>query len=784
MLRIFSLALLLFAVASPAYAQGEPPVIADEDDDDELHFGASTAAPPAPASGEPDGAPADEDDHEYGASATVRTPTAPEDSLGRSRVTRTQLDERQPRSTPEALRYEPGVSVQQSAHGQASPYLRGMTGQQVVHLFDGVRLNNGIYRQGPNQYFFTVDSRTVDHLDVIRGSASTRYGSDALGGAILAAPISPFIDPEGEGWHFFPRVTGRYGSADRELGGRLELEVGIEDHTAVLVGGGYRDVGRLESGGVVDHPNRSAACDDPSLPAPRRGECAPWSPRFAEEADHPDPRDRKHWRTQLGTGFREGTFDARVVHALTPRLDLVAATYGYRQYDAPRTDQCPPPEAPNSECLSIEEQFRTLTYLRLAGPGGGAMRDVSLVLSHQRHHEERVRDRPRSSVRFDYRDDVDTLGLAFQAATPAVSLGERARLVVRYGLDGYRDDVSSRASQSLTDIGFTQDLTRGQYLDGSLYLSSGLFAEAELIMNDWLVVRGGGRGALVSARAPADPESGTERVRENFAALVGRVGVELRPSAQTSVHVNVDQGFRAPNLDDLTSRQQVGPGFQFENAGLGPERTLTFEAGVASDVEWLTFELWGFATLLDEAITRSVRTSDDCPPGTPQCSASRNQLQLVNATERSFLVGAEGGATAYLPRDVALRTTVSYVFGEGPDLSSSDASGRVPLSRVPPPGGTFEARWRHVATGFYAAAALRWAARQDRLAPVDESDARIPDGGTPGYGVVDLRAGYRWGHRLMVNAIFENVFDAAWRTHGSSINGPGRSVVLAVSAGL
>ena len=54
----------------------------------------------------------------------------------RDTVTREELEERIPRSAPDALREIPGVSVQQTAHGQASPYVRGLTGQEVVHLFD------------------------------------------------------------------------------------------------------------------------------------------------------------------------------------------------------------------------------------------------------------------------------------------------------------------------------------------------------------------------------------------------------------------------------------------------------------------------------------------------------------------------------------------------------------------------------------------------------------------------------------------------------------------------
>jgi outer membrane cobalamin receptor len=103
-------------------------------------------------------------------------------------VSRSEIERRQPRSAPDALRYESGVFVQQSAHGQGSAFIRGLTGQQTLLLFDGIRVNNSTYRQGPNQYFFTIDSRTIDSIEILRGGGSTRYGSDALGGVIAALP--------------------------------------------------------------------------------------------------------------------------------------------------------------------------------------------------------------------------------------------------------------------------------------------------------------------------------------------------------------------------------------------------------------------------------------------------------------------------------------------------------------------------------------------------------------------------------------------------------------------
>ena len=114
---------------------------------------------------------------------------APAPGRAATTVTRDQLVHRQPRSTPEALRWEPGVYVQQTAAAQGSAYVRGRTGQQTVLLFDGVRLNNATWRQGPNQYFFTIDPRTLAAIDVIRGSASTRWGADAIGGGIMLVPV-------------------------------------------------------------------------------------------------------------------------------------------------------------------------------------------------------------------------------------------------------------------------------------------------------------------------------------------------------------------------------------------------------------------------------------------------------------------------------------------------------------------------------------------------------------------------------------------------------------------
>ena len=97
----------------------------------------------------------------------------------------------------DSLAAKPGVFLQQTTPGQGAAIIRGLKGSEVLHLVDGMRLNNAIFRNAPTQYLALVSPGTLDRLEVVRGAPASLYGSDAVGGVIQALSRMPSFDADG-----------------------------------------------------------------------------------------------------------------------------------------------------------------------------------------------------------------------------------------------------------------------------------------------------------------------------------------------------------------------------------------------------------------------------------------------------------------------------------------------------------------------------------------------------------------------------------------------------------
>lgn len=74
-----------------------------------------------------------------------------------------------------------GVRNMSTGQGVGKPVIRGLTGNRVLVLADGQRLETAQWgdEHGPN-----IETATAERIEVIRGPASVLYGSDAIGGVI------------------------------------------------------------------------------------------------------------------------------------------------------------------------------------------------------------------------------------------------------------------------------------------------------------------------------------------------------------------------------------------------------------------------------------------------------------------------------------------------------------------------------------------------------------------------------------------------------------------------
>ena len=69
--------------------------------------------------------------------------------------------------TTDALAAQPGVFLQQTTPGQGAAIVRGLKGSEVLHLVDGFRLNNAIFRNAPTQYLALISPGTVERIEVV-----------------------------------------------------------------------------------------------------------------------------------------------------------------------------------------------------------------------------------------------------------------------------------------------------------------------------------------------------------------------------------------------------------------------------------------------------------------------------------------------------------------------------------------------------------------------------------------------------------------------------------------
>ena len=645
-------------------------------------------------------------------------------------VDREDLQQTAPRTTPDALRGLPSTMVQKTGYGQGSPYLRGFTGFRTLMMVDGIRLNNSTFRDGPNQYWNTVDPWSVARYETVMGPASVLYGSDAVGGAVNALTLAP---PAWAGEPTYERTLAYRGAtADESTQARAGIRARVTEKLGLAAGFTWKKFNDVRGGDDVGR--------------------------------------------QRHTGYDETDFDLRADYDLNENTTLTLAHQQVAQDDAWRT---------HSTFYGIDweglkkgddqkrsyDQDRALTYARLSAADlDGFVSAYRLTLSRQAQDEDLHR------VRADGRRDESGVDVAtWGASLELQSETDFGRWT--YGVDYSRDEVDSDGRHVKADGTPGKTDVQGPVADDASYDLVGVFLQDTVpLFREALELTPGVRytWAQLDADRVLDPVSGEAVSRvDDWDSVVGslRALAPLGAARRHAVFAGVSQGFRAPNLSDLT-RLDTARTDEIETPvdDLDPERFVSAEVGARADAAKLSAEIAAYYTWIEDLIVRA-------PTG--EIIDEAREVTKRNAGN-GYVAGVELTLGYQVAEDWHVRLMGSWMEGEVDAYPTSEpVAVRDDVSRGMPLTGQAAVRWQPAGEPFWLEAVLDAAEKADRLSADDERDTqRIPPGGTPGYAVLTLRGGVTVLEDLALTLALENVADEDYRIHGSGVNEPGRNLVL------
>jgi outer membrane receptor protein involved in Fe transport len=739
---------------------------------------------------------------------------------------------------PQELREEPGVQVQQTSTHQGAVIVRGLTGQQVLHLVDGVRYNNSTFRPGPNQYLATIDPSFVERIEISRGPSSTLYGSDSLGGTLNFLPARP--EEASSSGRFRGEWAPFFRSADWAGGSSLRLSYGTA-RMHVLGGGSFRRGQDLRAGKGGD--SHAAVTRFLGLPSSVLGN-----------------------RLQ-DTAFSQWAAYARFFANLRANQTVSFTYHRGEQLGGRRYDQL---NGGNGNLInSFAPQTLDLFYARYEKQGLGWLDTLSATFSVNRQRDDRRSQGGSGNALATITSEQNVTTVFGYQAQAATHIG--AHQIVQFGGEVYDEFISSQAT-TLNPVTSAVSVVRARFPDGSRYTSYGLFGQHS---TEWFGTRlrtqAGVRFSGIRFRtfAEKNPLVGGIATVPDFSTTLHDVTFQLgsafRVSGPMSLFATFARGFRAPNASDYSTVGLSSNGFEVSpstaashNALLGssagasavstgrrvtelvPEALWDIEGGARLSMQRVFASFTFFQYSLKDFITRraillpagavgqsiggvpivsqlssgAVITSADPRPVISRANVGRVRMRGIEAEGRAKLasVWSVQGNFTWL-RGVDRET------GGPPDVEGG----------IPPMQGFFALRWQRSSFPFWAESYVIWADKQDRLSSLELNDQRVgairtrtsissyfnngavarglvqggillPTGETlaqvqdrvlgvgiqsapffskmPGFATLNFRGGYRTSERSEIVWVLENVLDKNYRVHGSGVDGAGRNLQL------
>jgi len=464
-----------------------------------------------------------------------------------------RLRESAPNTISDLLPEMPGMDIVGVGANQTRPVIRGLRGQRILLLSDGIRLSHSRRTQDFGEIPASADVSWTDRVEIVRGPASVLYGSDAIGGVINIIPQVPDLYRGNFG------VQGsfgyRYGSADSQHKGFAHLTGGA-GRLSFMLNGSYRQARDYEA------------------PAGRFGDIT-----LAEPARLRD------------SGVRDSGLNAFLGWKLpgSSLLSLKYETYGAADAGFGYVD--PALYAPGDPTIRLlypkqdidrfiaRYENRSLNFVLADGINATGYRSRN---ARTFDSDITVPMAPGAGARIQSRNftDVRTTGLRIEMTKVLFRTH-----ILTYGFDGYQDDSLNTDAETTTMFGFGPPRTSVDEIPNvpnARFRALGFFLQDQWAFLDRSSLVLGVRYQDNMARTLPTDGLNDPLMKSRDQALVGAANLIFGLSERLNLMFTAGRGFRSPNL---TERFFMGvtpsmAGYQVRTPGLEPETSLNIEAGL------------------------------------------------------------------------------------------------------------------------------------------------------------------------------------------------------------
>ncbi len=622
-----------------------------------------------------------------------------------------------------------GVNNIGTGNTVGKPVIRGLSGERVTILSDGVSLD---HQQYGVRHMPAYDPFLAGRVEVARGASSVLYGSSALGGAVNM--ISPEI-------RYDTPVTGKLLTRYYSNNGQLD--------TGIKASGGQGQFGyalglmRRDAGDVTT-PNEPTFFPPP--PAPERQD----EPAYTGELPF---TDFEQVTGDIAVGFRGE--------------DVGEWKLRYKRWEDDHNFLLPPPAVPPASEAGGVGQFIDDQQLTLSGRVDAAGITWKPKFKWQNNRRRSNAPGNARSAGFD-----DTLDVEFDQYTARL-VGEHGPFL---GLDGGSVGLEYRHK--------TQD-SRGstQLSPGGEVTNAAVFAFEEKSFGP-LLLQGGlrldhHRLEAEASRTASPAASVVNADSESWQVATGSLGGIYSITDELSLAANLGRGFRAPTLFERYADGVHGgvAAVQRGDDSLDPETSLEADASIRWFDDTTSFKLTAYRNRIDDYI--ALR-------GTGQTAANGLRILRYGQVDAE-LRGIELSLDHQLNPWLAVNTAAEVIDGErrdtGDDLPLLPSDNlRVGADFTPAGHGWFSEPRAGIDVRYHAS---KDAAPDDPFAQFD--NAPFGTASTDDYTLVDLSFGfsptYR-GRSVDVDVEVRNLLDKDYRGFLDTYKGyglsPGRDVRLTV----